>query len=195
MDDMTRDTLAGITACLKQWRDEHEAVFGEIPDRDFCQPPVDFEKKYSLTGVSQRYRLPEGLSPRDLQNYALLSWRKESLTVAEQQERLAGVWHLLTAYNPELNKVLHDPQDTDTLFHAIMGVASAFNIEDIQGFISSATQPHRAWEMEKTSEFIKLTEVFNHYAIPDRLNLRWVASPVTLRSIRDKIIRKYRCGF
>jgi hypothetical protein len=195
MDDMTRNTLEEITACLKRWREEHEALFGDKPDSGFYQPPVEFEKKHNLTGISQWYSLPAGLSPRDLQSYALLSWRKENLTAAEQQERLAGVWHLLTAYNPELKKIIHDRQDTDALYHAIMGVASAFNIKDIQGFISNSTQPHRAWEMEKTPEFIKLTEVFNRCAGPEGLNLKWVAAPATLRLIRGKVLKKYGSDF
>jgi hypothetical protein len=195
MDDHKHALVETIAARLKQWREDHAALFGEIPDRVFCQPAADFEKTYGLTGISQQYNLPEGLSSRDLQSYAMLSWRKEDLTAAEQHERLAGVWRLLASCNPGLDKIAHDPRNTDALYHMIMGVASAYNIDDIRRFTSNSVQAHMAREMEKTPEFIKLAEVFNRHAAPERLNLKWVASPETLRSIQDKIISKYRRDF
>lgn len=196
MQDRSRDIVEAIATHLKQWRETHAALFGEQPDRDFCQPAADFEKSHGLTGIAQQYNLPEGLSPRDLQSYAMLSWRWAANSVAAQPlEKITEVWNLLAAYNPELKKLVYDPQDKDTLYHMIMGVASAYNIDDIQHFIANPTSSYKGWEMEASPEFIKLTEVFNRCAAPERLKMEWVAAPATLQSIQGKILKKYGRDF
>ena len=198
MDDLAREILETIEAFKKQGQKKHDSRTGvlcsnvlfentvlkfsyevKIPDPEFEQPPVLFEKKYGFQGISRQYCLPKGLSCADLQIYALLLQRRIDTTQEQRLGKMTEVWDALITRNLSLERLRGNPEDSDTLFHIIMGVASAFNVNDIQHYIVSGESAHR--EMEESSLFKKLCTVFNN----ENPDLRWVASPETLQMIYD----------
>jgi hypothetical protein len=193
MKDPTQDILDAIAAYRKQAGELISPAFDIVLNNKLYQPPVDFENTYGLDGISQPYLLPEGLTSADLQTYALLI-RQTEITAVQRLGKMTAVWGILAAYNPELEKLSYQPQDAGMLYHMVMGVASAFNVSDIQHFISSPSKV-KARVMENSPEFIKLTDVFNRYAASGQPNFKWVAAPATLQLIQDKIISKHRCDF
>jgi hypothetical protein len=190
MKEVTQKILDALAAYRKQAAEWICPSFDVVINNRLCQPPVEFEKTCGLAGISQHYILPEGLTSADLQTYALLLGQTET---GQRLEKLTEVWDALVSCNPELKKISSSPRGAVSLYHRVMGVASAFNISDIQHFISSPGA--KAQEMEKSPEFKKLTEVFNRYAAPEKLNLKWVAAPETLRLIQNKVISQNRCDF
>ena len=80
MDDLAREILETIDTYRKRgvnerWPETGEAYISvkfsvpgfeddaevRIPDPEFCQPSVDFEKEYGLQGLSGQHRLPDSL--------------------------------------------------------------------------------------------------------------------------------------
>src|ERR1700747_318491 len=59
-----------------------------IPYLSFHQPPVVFERKSGMKGLSCQYFLPPDLLPRELQEYGMISIRDNKAT----HERLSEVW-------------------------------------------------------------------------------------------------------
>lgn len=103
-----------------------------LPYLDFRQPPVDFEKRTGMSGLSCQYFLPPDLLPRELQEYGMISLADNRVA----HERLSEVWGHLKNCNPEtLGRLEFDAKDTMKLYHAILGAASAFLPQDIQAWL------------------------------------------------------------
>ncbi len=219
MDDLTQEILETIAAFQKKGRKKTCPLSGKkyigvkfyepaakqyievrVPDPDFWQPAVSFENEYRLQGVAQQYRLPKGLSAVDLETYAVLLSCRKDLAAEQCHDKMTDLWSALIARNPTLKKIDFSPEDSAALFKMIMGVASAFNADDIQyfirNFISGTENPEL--KMCASPEYKKLETVFNRYAsnqkspaAPKReLRLSWVASPLTLRLIRHQMMKR-----
>jgi hypothetical protein len=204
MSRLAKEILNTISAAEKNGKkikDQRSGVFCTevklpgrsllIPDPNFSQPPVSFENKHGLSGISRSYQLPPYVTARDLQNYCILTYMGD-MTDKECRQKLQSLWRSLKFYNPSLRPLQYNPSSTKDLYHLAMGVASAFNEEDIQAFVlGSGPQAMKMWESKK---YKKLTKVFNKYAgkkaKSEDLALYWVATPATLKVIKDQFKEK-----
>lgn len=152
-------------------------------DADFCQPPVDFEKKTGMQGLSCTYVLPHGLSSKELQKYALLSFSADRPAA---HEKLSEMWRHLQTCNPyELKGLTFEAKNTENVFHAVMGVASAFLPRDIQLFIDrqhDVDGPHEA-ARPRSSEEKFLRNKIDVCCGP----IGWAPSLATLQSISRQL--------
>lgn len=108
-----------------------------FPRPTFHQPPRDAETQYGLTGLAAHYVMPAGLKPVELQAYAEVlghAVRAGDLSLTEQQEKLGEVFLALEARNPVLAQLRLDPLQEDALQDALIGIASDFNVTDMQRF-------------------------------------------------------------
>ncbi len=200
MDDLAREMIDTITTCMAKGVETRDPVTGkihfllvtidskdksesrlEIPFPDFCQPPVDFEKKSGLKNIAARYNLPEGIKPCDLQDYAQ-SLRhgvmRNEIPADTAEDKMMQAYHALVARNPQLAEL--EPltgKDLNT-FHTLMGVASGFNVKDIKYWLNGGTlskglqDPAYAENMQKADRWC-LTD--------------WAVSPETLQDICTQI--------
>jgi len=108
-----------------------------FPRPTFHQPPLDAEEKYGLSGIAGRYAMPQGLKPVELQAYAEVlghAVRAGHISADVQQEKFEEVLTALTARNPGLAELRLDPTQEDALQDALIGIASDFNVTDMQRF-------------------------------------------------------------
>jgi len=171
------------------------AISVRMPLLDFCKPPVEFEKKHGLKGISHNYKIPAGLTSQELQIYTMITLKRDDIAKSERKEKLLETYNLLISLNPILNEVKKIPDNVNDLYHLILGVASSFNIDDINQFVFNSTPSIKGLEMEQTPEFKKLSKVFNmnSCAMSQRLgipHLGWLASPKTLNDISNKMLEQ-----
>jgi len=173
--------MGGLTSEILNTLAAHPEQVREL-GKSFRQPPVDFEKKYGLIGISQYYRLPEGLSSAALDSYSVLLHKN----FPEEQGlmKMNEAWDELKELNLILKKINYDAGNISMMYNLLMGVASAFNIRDIQHFISD---PRAAGsKMRASAEFGSLVQIFNYASRPAEFGFGWVASPKTIAYIREQ---------
>ncbi len=156
-----------------------------LPNPAFGQPPVTFERREKVTGISETYDLPDGLSPQKLDSYVMTVMHARlscMLDPDEAAERLTGVFDLLAESNPQLKKLAFDRQDWHKGYHALMGVASAFNVQDIQYWLDNTT----GMTIRKDEAYDALRSETAEIAG----NIGWRPAPDTLRDIRRRIEEK-----
>jgi hypothetical protein len=217
VNDLSQEILKTLEDFRRRGTEERDSVTGEtffsleiqrpvrrfpckicFPDPNFNQPAVNFEKKHRLAGISGQYMLPEKITSEMLQAYALFVHGDPDMPVSECHERLETTWKHIGILNPALAAVLVDRRNTDSLFHAVMGVASAYNADDIEHFLtekkrySLTKKDPPGVKMHRSPAFLKLTDTFNKSAVTtgESLVLYWIASPQTL----EKIETQFRPG-
>ncbi|MBI1215312.1 MAG: hypothetical protein GC185_05770 [Alphaproteobacteria bacterium] len=110
---------------------------------DCWQPAVQFEKQTGMKGIAGQYNLPEGLTPKDLQNYSLLTRLSAGtgmISEAQATGRLDEVVAALSGRNPQLETLKYDRNNAGALNAVVNGVASGFNTSDIQCYLDGASQ-------------------------------------------------------
>lgn len=148
----------------------------ELPYLEFSQPPVDFEKKTGLTGISCGYFLPPDLLPRELQEYGMISLADN----CEAHQRLSEVWSCLKETNPStLGSLKFDENNTRQLYHAVLGVASAFLPQDIQAWLDGWT----GIELRKDKEAVRMLNKIETLSS----RVEWIPSKPTLREMVRQI--------
>lgn len=159
MDDLAREIKALIEDCKAKgkrrpdpattgrdisWfrtRDPGRGLEWEtpIPDPEFSQPPRTVEKEHGFTGIAGRYHLPEDLSAEDIQTYSILvrnlAWQGD-YSIEDCLGKLSELHQALVGRNPELADIRYNPQDPHAVYDIVLGVASAFNVADIQHFLN-----------------------------------------------------------
>lgn len=170
-----------------------------IPNIDFHQPAVLFERKYGLTGISQQYTLPDGVSAADLQTYMILLYHREDMTLEEKNIHSRELYNELVTLNPSLQNIQVDLQNFEQTNYLICGIASAFNVKDIQQFLEDTAAndaglgPAPNIKMSQHPSFDSLSAIFNKHAPPHQPLMRalgWTASPETLQLIEQKFLEK-----
>ncbi len=124
-----------------------------------------------------------------------MAYRKD-ITKTQFSNKMTKLWDDLVARNPELDKIKYnpqkikrDPQDSKACYYMIQGVASAFNVDDIQFFIAKLEKGEPpALKMTKGVAYKSLSQEFNKAAD----QMQWAASPKTLRSIEAQLQKKYQ---
>ena len=160
-----------------------------IPDPYFSQPAVEFEENYNVKGISQNYILPQGISADTLQSYMLINRFRTDIDQKEKIKNSNAVYKTITKLNPVLKKINDKIENNDQKYFLIMGVASAFNLDDIDTFIFRKSLKTPVDKMESSLEFKNLTATFNRYNKDEgaELELYWIAAPQTLKTIRKTL--------
>jgi hypothetical protein len=123
------------------------------------QPPFKFQTAARIRGVVEDYGFPEGVVPDDLENI-----------------------------NPRLENVIFNRGDIEEIYHALYGVASGFNVEDINYFLELCRKGVYPAVWSRSQPDIK--PVAEHIEGRVRQHMEWVVSPPTLKKIKSKLDRK-----
>jgi hypothetical protein len=113
-----------------------------LPLRSFRQAPLELEKKFGLSNIAGRYKMPKRLSAQKLQEYTQVLWHAEmrgDITEDQMLEKMGLMRALLEVQNPEIKKLKIQPDDRFGLYDVLLGVASDFNIRDIQSWLDGNT--------------------------------------------------------
>lgn len=194
---------------------------------DSHQPPVNFEKKHGLTGISGGYTYPDipgwdwysldkrfdyffdrkqdpELFPKEIERFAKASSlpaTAESVSAGgphrmgmlrhllklEHQE-LTIIFARLAACNPEAcAKIKFNPDKLRELSHAVQGIVSGMNTDDINYFIARERPENRQAFMPREHMRMQADK-----KIIARLGLSdsgpgWIACPATQQKIWDQI--------
>lgn len=162
----------------------------------FHQPPADLEREHGFIGIAGHYKMPAGLTPAQLQGYGEIlrhAAQAGELSTDAMNEKFDEVLLALAARNPQLAKL--DP-GTDWLgrYNIVLGVASDFNVKDIQFFLD--TYPDITPKDDK-GQYTQLWE--NIRGLP----LVWMPAPETLidiatqmqgRVLEQKLLPKWNLG-
>ncbi len=180
-------------------------------------PAAAFEAAHGLSGVATYYKFPETKigdevsrlaiffthyavdryssevfscyePPCDDNNYAI---KKINELNSDLMLQMQGDWARLTELNPSLGKIGVDIDDPLNLFDAILGVASLFNVSDVDFFV---TERYRGKSMDIASytsnipEYQKLRQSVDALCA-NCLRVKWVPSLDTLRHIEVSLSR------
>ncbi len=144
------------------------------PRSNFYQPPCDLEKKFGMTGIAGNYKMPEGLTPVELQAYGEIMRHAElvgDISACVMNDKLDQLLGALEARNPQLGG-LRQTDDKLSRYNTILGIASEFNPKDIQSFIDDypgLAKPDADYDA-----------VWSRVA---HLQLSWIPAPETLKEI------------
>tara|TARA_B100000780_G_C21046855_1_gene420247 strand:- start:424 stop:945 length:522 start_codon:yes stop_codon:yes gene_type:complete len=148
------------------------------------QPSAAFEQLNKISGIAEYYNFPRHQTADEYdQHIRLANVFAQNATPEIIRERQTQ-WHLLTGLNPQLLTL--NIQDTVELRHAIHGVASLFNPDDIQFFIDK-NRIHTAVadSVRKDFEYAALREEALSNAVWP--SMQWVPSPKTLNTIIQEL--------
>ena len=158
MDDLTRDILQTIEFYKAEATPVTSARHGtyyclaaicpvlgmevkiSFPRPMFHRPPLQTEARYGLRDIAGHYKLPAGLDPIDLQSYVEImahATRSGEISAELMNDRFDELLTAITARNPALEKLRLDPADVEARYDALMGIASDFNVADIQHFLDT----------------------------------------------------------
>ncbi|MAE51254.1 MAG: hypothetical protein CMH27_05555 [Micavibrio sp.] len=148
------------------------------------QPSAAFEQLNKISGIAEYYNFPFHQTADEYdQHIRLINVFAQSATPEVIRERQTQ-WHLLTGLNPQLLTL--DIQDMVELRHAIHGVASLFNPDDIQFYIDKKRLYRPVADtMRKDFEYAALREEALSNAVWP--SIQWVPSPKTLNKIIQQL--------
>jgi hypothetical protein len=142
-------------------------------------PAVRFERAAKMRGISQFYKLPDGVKAADLEDVVILL-RPGAL--------VSAVARLLEELNPQLKKIPYNRQDDVANFRFVMGVVSALNIDDISYFMRSISRGGKPAQNSCTKNPTKQMIAFIQAAgCP---HMEWAPSRKTLQKICQRIKRQ-----
>lgn len=161
---------------------------GKMPGPKFLEPgyrqaAAEFEQQTGLTGIAGRWSFPGGMTAKAMESLvrkhdnAILSG---NITLQDCNRIFRDIWDQLTRCNPDLNRLQIDENDLQTLRHAIMGVASGFNYDDIEEFIHIGGGDVR-------KEDPAYRTFFDHIQRMAGTGIYWIPSLKTLREIERQI--------
>lgn len=142
------------------------------------EPARHFEEAYGLSGIAEKYDFPEGLSARKIEKDGY--WKKDHPTLSQ-------LWAQLVDRNPRLNAVTLREDSRLDLSHAVQGVASGFNVNDINFFLELDRKgvPAGAY-LDKNAETREIYDWIRKETGRD--DIRWVPSPPTFREIKRQLL-------
>ncbi len=197
MDDLTRDVLQTIEFYKEEATAIQSLRYGtyyslcarcpvlgmevkiSFPRPMFHQPPLQTEARYGLKDIAGHYRLPEGLKPIELQAYVEImahTVRRGDISPDLMNDRFDELLTAITARNPKLEKLNLNPADVDARYDALMGIASDFNVADIQHFLDT-----------KNADAVgdPSLEAFN-LKIGHNFWMPWIPAPETMASMEQQ---------
>ena len=156
MDDLVKEIRAAIDrfktrgdvfTCEKTGRATFKVTTAEagmldhelyIPNPYFTQPPLALESRFGFSNIAGRYALPAGLDAENLQTYANVLRHQNiagEISEAVYDGKLGEVLAALIARNSDLANIDIKEGVPQQKFDVILGVASAFNVKDIQSYL------------------------------------------------------------
>ena len=136
------------------------------------------EQKTGFTNIAGHYTMPGDLHAHELENYAQMIRnlsQNNKIPRAEGLDKLHAVWSSLRRLNPELNSITLHRDDLMQVFHAVMGVTSGFNPDDIHEFIHIGGAQMRSSAPDYRARVRKVENALGH--------IGWVPSLKTLDTI------------
>ena len=196
------------------------------------QPAYKFELENGLQGIAGKYKFPNGMRPSEFED--LYTWKFPTNGVKTVPGILAGeqwppgflekagieelvegknfsahirsAWGELQKLNPELQGVRLDKSSNLEVYEAVYGVASCFNVNDINFYIEASRKGQLPGVLSSTDGESKKTRewIWDHGGVGVT---GWAPSQPTLEKIKtqmeargdkplsgfSKILR--RCGF
>lgn len=143
------------------------------------QPPVDFEKATGLTGISQKYKFPGGLTARQFDMCARGILPPFNQNPPEALGALKQIFNSLSALNPVAKAIPHG-DDPRYLVHAIFGMASSMNIDDITFFIEQCRATNNGPVAHLTRQNPAYLSRFLPIVVGTGVYPSWVMSPATM---------------
>lgn len=147
----------------------------------YAAPAVIFEEETGLTGISNQWNLPRGLSYAAFEQLLFPSLqcitkenKVEQLSEPAKFYALQNVYDDLVALNPLLGKLNSMRDNPHQLKNIIFGVSSQFNLDDIIYFNTTTVD-----DREKPD----VVSLENAIAIRTGTQVRWQPSPTTLKNI------------
>lgn len=182
---------------------------GNYKDKDgnilYRAAAVEFEDRTGLTGVAGRYKMPDNMSHPEAEYtyrkkyqkfahaYRILGRDEQSATPEKKQaaelfvsvgdkalKKLNKDIEKLTKLNPELKKLKADKNSFFERYHAIIGITSQYNIDDINHFVVGKLENNS----KKDDEYMQRMD-----AIKDKVGgpIGWTLSPPTLKRVEKQL--------
>ena len=179
----------------------------------YYQPPIEFEQQHGLTGISGGYIYPK--SADDLEDSVVNHVLNDLKIVAQfnikklkgkiprnasgldyyhghRRDYLNGIFDELLSLNPVLSGINFDRNDDTQLTNVIRGIASGFNVSDINYYLKCLGQGG-VMELAVNCDGTELERKALEKQIQLKLGenpltgIGWVASPETLQKIWDQV--------
>ncbi len=171
------------------------------------KPAVRFEMKTGLSGISQEYVFPQGMTAREFEG--LYFWRGGKMPpvwaqYADLPERnvealpydidtflnlsspqlnalYRGVWEEMVKLNPVLADFGLDTTSTRAIYDALLGMASAFNLDDIDYYLD-LRKDRRPAALESMQH--PLNEEIREIS---GTRMEWAPSPKTMQRVAEML--------
>ena len=185
--------------------DGFEAVFRFLyedrwPEMALSKPAQEFEIKHGFKGLSHEYILPTGLTCNDLQSYTMIleyQEKKAGLSVQEYLDKMENLFLAIAEKNPELKDLRYKKIKSNDLYgnnrceldDFIMGVASAFCLDDIKMCLNSENWPTFSHVDEALKERNKTHPgIYSLTKEMEKLytDMEWTTSIPTLKKIKEQ---------
>lgn len=150
------------------------------------QPPVKYEARAQVTGISRRYQFPGGLTPEqfDLVVADLLLPHED--VGPDMMGALKNTFNKLAALNPDIRTLAHD-NNPRYLRHAIFGMTSSMNLHDIHFYIEQNKATNDGPVAALTHRDPDYDHLYSMIETRTGISMSWVASPATLTKIFDQV--------
>lgn len=158
-----------------------------VPNPHFSQPAIDAERRYGLSGIGRQYRMPEGLTPQELESYSSIVCHAVTHGEMSGEDalcRFQRVKAALSMLTPELQTLAFDEQNVYIFGDFFNGIASAFNVSDIQSYLVNITG-------HVTGNISGYGEMESRLALQG-YDFSWVPSMKTLQEIDLQISEKLK---
>jgi hypothetical protein len=150
------------------------------------QPPVTYEARVQVTGVSRRYNFPGGLTPEQFDLVAADLLLPHEDTGPDMMGTLKNTFNKLAALNPGAESLAHD-NNPRYLRHAIFGMASSMNLDDIRFFIEQCKYTNDGPVAVLAHRDPNYDHLYNMVETRTGVSTNWVASPATLMHIYEQV--------
>jgi hypothetical protein len=171
-----------------------------------CLPARDFEFHAGIDGISAHYVFPRGISATwydkylEKAEYGPKTWKCYSFNgdhtfflKSPDPALMASMlkdWDELIALNPALRKVRLDRSSPMNLVHALNGVVSQFNVDDINNFLEVPRVTGRNITAVDNLKIHDMSKMQVKIELAAGTQIQWVLSPATIKKIQQALEKK-----
>ncbi len=156
------------------------------PKLTSSQPPVIYQNGAQVSGIAQDYDLPGDMVAEDfdiLVKDLLLPYSDSS---PEMTGAVRHIFNKIAALNPAVAALPHD-DNPKYLRHAIFGVSSSMNLDDIKFFIEQTKATNGGPIAYLVRQDRAYDEMCSFIEARTGVSPRWVPSPQTLMKICQQV--------
>jgi len=150
------------------------------------KPAVAFEVNSGVTGISGYYKFPNDMNPTEYERFVEKSFYGKLLT-PDVLSAMQDEWKILKYINPSLKKIIVDTNNAGLLREVIEGVASLFNIDDINYFVDVQDNKKRVDIVSYSEENEEWKTLMDYVENKTGLHVAWVPSLRTLNTMKNKV--------